>query len=90
MVKTINFQDTFLFIYNVQGLANVNSDYSDPGHNIKNFKSGMTVAIDIQILLQNFKAFKKVDAIKVYLFLLLRIYLVDDPVHSIMSTQDKH
>ena len=89
VVKTIYFQDIFPFTYDVWGLADVNSDYPGPGHDVNNFKSGATVAIKFQILLQNFKASKKVDAIKTYSFRLLEVYLVDDPVHSTISTPDK-
>ncbi len=47
------------------------------------------MTVEFQILLRNFKASKKVDAIKAYLFRLLRMYLVDDPMHSTMSTPNK-
>lgn len=47
------------------------------------------MAIEFQILLQNFKTSKKVDAIKAYLFRLLGIYLVDDLVYSTILTPDK-
>ncbi len=64
VVKTIHFQDTFLFMYDVWESANVSSDFSDPGHDVDNFKMGATVVVEFQILSHNFKASKKVDAIK--------------------------
>ena len=78
LVRTIYFQDTFPFTYDVRRSADVNSDYPNPGHNVDNFKSGATVAVEFQILSRNFKASKKVDAVKAYSFRLLGVYLVDD------------
>ncbi len=89
MVRTIHFQDTFPFIYDVQESANVSSDFPDPGHDVDNFKAGAIVAVEFQILSRNFKASKKVDAVKAYLFRLLGVYLVDDLIHSTMSTPNK-
>ena len=54
MMKTIYFQDIILFTYDVRGLMDVNSDYFDPGHDVDNFKSGATLDVEFQILLQNF------------------------------------
>lgn len=59
LVKTIYFQDSFLFTYDVRGSADVNSNYPNPGHNVNDFKSGATVAVEFQIILRNFKASKK-------------------------------
>lgn len=89
MVRAIHFQDTFPFTYDVRGSADVDSDYPDPGHDVDDFKSGATVAVEFQILSRNFKASKKVDAVKAYSFRLLGVYLVDDPMHSTMSTPEK-
>lgn len=89
VVKIIYFQDLFPFTYDVWRLANINNNYPKSGHNIDNFKSGATVTIKFQILLQNFKVSKKVDIVKVYLFRLLGIYLVDNPVYSTMLTLKK-
>lgn len=66
MIKTIHFQDTFPFIYDVRGSVDVNSDYPNLGHDVDNFKLGATMAIKFQILSQNFKASKKVDIVKTY------------------------
>lgn len=90
VVRTIHFQDTFPFTYDVRKSANVNSDYPDPGHAVDDFKSGATVAIEFQVLSRaTSKLPKKVDAVKVYSFRLLGVYLIDDPVQSTMSTPDK-
>ncbi len=89
MVKTIHFQNTFPFIYDIWESANVSSEFPDVGHNVNNFKARATVVVEFQILLHNFKASKKVDAVKAYLFQLLRIYLIDDLMHSTISTLNK-
>ncbi len=89
MVRTIHFQDTFPFIYDVRESADVRSDFPDPGHDVDDFKGGATVAVEFQILLRNFKASKKIDAVKAYSFRLLGVYLVDDPIHSTMSMPNK-
>lgn len=68
VVRTIYFQDIFLITYDIWGLADLNSNYPEPGHNINDFKSGARVAVEFQILSQNFKASKKFDAMKAYLF----------------------
>ncbi len=47
------------------------------------------MVVEFQILSRNFKTSKKVDAVKAYLFQLLGVYLVDDPIHSTMSTPNK-
>lgn len=59
----------------------MNNDFSNPGYNIDNFKVEITIIIEFQILLPNFKASKKIDAVKVYLFQLLKVYLVNNPIH---------
>ncbi len=89
MVRTIYFQDTFLFTYNVRESADMSSDFPDPGHNVDNFKGVAIVAVEFQILSRNFKASKKIDVVKAYLFRLLEMYLVDDPIHSTISTLNK-
>lgn len=90
MVKTIYFQDIFPFTYDVWGLADINSDYFNPKYNVNNFKLGAIMAVEFQILLQNFKVSKKVDVVKIYSFCLLGVYFVNDSMHSIMSTLEKH
>ena len=89
VVRTIHFQDTFPFTYDVWRSADIDTDYPNPGHNVNDFKSGARVAIEFQILSWNFKASKKVDTVKAYSFQLLGVYLVNDPVHSTMSIPDK-
>ncbi len=89
VVRTIHFQDNFPFMYDIRESANVSSDFPDPGHDVDDFKAGATVAVEFQILSRNFKASKKVDAVKAYSFRLLGVYLVDDPMHSTMSTPNK-
>ncbi len=78
-------------MYDIRELAIVSSNFSDdPGHNVDDFKARATMAVKFQILLYNFKASKKVDVVKAYLFRLLGVYLIDDPIHSTMSTPNKH
>ena len=89
MVRTIHFQDTFPFTYDVWRSADVDTNYPDPEHDVDDFKSGARVAMEFQILSRNFKASKKVNVVKTYSFQLLGLYLVDDSVHSTMSTPDK-
>ncbi len=89
VVRTIHFQDTFPFTYDVRGSANVSSDFPDSGHNVDDFKVGAIVAVEFQILSRNFKASKKVDVVKSYSFGLLGVYLIDDLMHSTMSTPNK-
>lgn len=89
IVRTIYFQDTFLFTYDIQGSADVTSNYSNPRHNVNNFKSDAIIAVEFQILLQNFKVSKKFDIIKTYSFRLLGVYLINDSVYSIILTLNK-
>ena len=49
-------------------LVDISSNFPDSRHNIDNFKTRATIAIESQVLLQNFKAFKKIDVVKTYLF----------------------
>ena len=67
----------------------VDKDYSNLGHNVDNFKIGAKVAMEFQINSRNFKASKKIDAIKAHLFRLLGVYLVDNPSNETMSTPKK-
>lgn len=89
VVKTIHWQDTFLFIYDDRKSADVNTDFPNSEYNVNDFKSDATVAVKFQILSHNFKAFIKVDAVKVYLFWLLGVYFVDYQALSTMLTLDK-
>lgn len=41
VVRTIHFQDTFPFTYDVRGSADVNSNFPDPRHDVDDFKSGV-------------------------------------------------
>ena len=45
--------------------------------------------IEFLVLPQNFKSFQYVDIIKIYLFLLLGIYLNNNLIHLTMSAPDK-
>lgn len=56
----------------------INSNSLKLRYDIDNFKSGITVVVVFQILSYNFKTSKKVDTIKVYLFRLLEVYLIND------------
>lgn len=89
IIRTIYFQDTFPFIYNVWKSADVSSNFSDPGYDVDNFKAGVIVALEFQILSRNFKASNKVDTVKANLFQLLGIYLIDNPIHSTILTLNK-
>lgn len=89
VVRTIYWQDIFLFTYEVWKSADVNTDFPDPRHNVNNFMSGATVVVEFQIMLCKFKTCNKVDIVKTYLFRLFGIYLIDDPVQSIMLISDK-
>lgn len=68
----------------------MSSDFPDSGYDIDDFKAGVIVAVEFQILLHNFKISKKINTVKVYSFLLLRVYLVDNPIHSIILMPNKH
>lgn len=89
VIKTIYFQNTFPFTYDVWKLANINSNFLDVGHNDNDFKSNIIVVMEFEILLYKFKASKKVDVIKTYLFWLLGVSFLDDLVQSIMSISNK-
>lgn len=84
VVMTIYFQDIFSFIYSNRESAEVSSNFFDLGYDVDDFKAEATIAIEVQILLRNFKNFKKIDVMKPYLFWLLGVYLVNDPIYSIM------
>lgn len=45
VIKTIYFQNIFPFIYDVRGLADINSNYPDLEHNVNDFKLGARVAV---------------------------------------------
>lgn len=47
------------------------------------------MVIEFQILLYNFKASKKVNVIKTYLFQLLGMYFINDTMHLMMLTPNK-
>ena len=65
-------------------------NYLNPGHDIDDFKAGERVAVEFQVNSRNFKASKKTDTVKSYLFRLLGVYLVHDPSSKTMSTPEKH
>lgn len=88
-VKTIHIQDTFLFTYDVRKTSDMNADYPDPGHDVDDFRNGSKVAVEFQIVSRNFRASKKIDAVKAYSFRLLGVYLIEDPAQSSVSTPDK-
>ena len=89
MVITIYWEDTFQLTYDNRKSADINSNFPNPGHNVNDFKSSAIIAVEYQILLRNFKAFKKVNIVKAYSFRLLRIYLVDNLVQSTILTTNK-
>lgn len=65
-------------------------DLPDLEHDVDNLKVEVMVAIEFQILSPNFKVFKKIDAVKTYLFRLFGVYVINDLIYSIMSTPNKH
>lgn len=67
----------------------IDADYPDPGHDMDNFRNGSKVAVEFQIVSQNFKASKKVDVVKAFSFQLLGVYLIDNPVQATVSTPEK-
>ncbi len=89
IVKTIYYQDTFPFTYDVQKTTDVDADYPNPGHDVDDFKNGSRVVVELRIVSWNFKASKKVDAVKEFSFRLLGVYLIDDPVQTTVSTPEK-
>lgn len=89
IVTAIHLQDSFLFIYSVCKLTKVKGNNPNPGHNVDDFKAGTMVAVKFQLVLRNFKVFKKIDVVKIYLFCLLGVYLINNPALLIMSTLEK-
>lgn len=89
IVQAIHLQDTFSFTYDVRKSAKVKGDYPDPGHDVDDFKAGARVAVEFQIVSRNFKASKRINAVKAYFFRLLGVYLIDEPTNSTMSTPEK-
>lgn len=89
IIQVIHLQDIFSFIHNVHKSAKVKGDYPDLRNDIDNFKAKARVAIEFQIVLCNFKALKRIDAVKAYFFQLLEVYLIDKPTNSTISTLEK-
>lgn len=89
IVKIIHYQDTFPFTYNVRKTTDMDADYPNPGHDVDDFKNGSKVAVEFQIMSRNFKASKKVDAVKAFFFRLLGVYLIDNPIQTTVSTPEK-
>ena len=54
---------------------------------LKQGQNGVT--IKFQVVLHNVKVSKRINAIKVYLFQLLGVYLIDEPTKSTISTCEK-
>lgn len=67
----------------------MSNDFPDLRHDVYDFKVEATIAVEFQILSRNFKTSKKINAIKAYLFRLLKVYLVDNLIHLTMSTANK-
>lgn len=59
VVRTIDFQDTFSFTYDVRRSADVNTDYLDPGHDVDDFRSDATVANRISNPVAQLQSFQK-------------------------------
>lgn len=53
------------------------------------FKARARVVIEFQIVSHNFKALKRIDAIKTYFFQFLGVYLIDKPTNNTISTLEK-
>ena len=86
IVQIILIQDTFLFTYDVYEEVGVDGNYPNPGYDIDNFKTRAKVVVKFQVNSRNFKASKKIDIVKIYLFPFLVVYLVDDPNNKTIST----
>ena len=54
-----------------------------------NFKMRVIIAIKFEILLYNFKVFKKINVVKAYLFRLFKVYSIDDLIHSTIMMLNK-
>lgn len=67
----------------------VEKKYSNLDYNVKNFKAEVKVTVEFQVNFGYFKASKKIDIVKTYLFCLLKVYLVDN-VNNEMSTSEKY
>ncbi len=65
------------------------ANYPNPGHDVDDFKNSSRVVVEFEIMSRNFKASKKVDAIKAFFFRLLGIYLINDPIQITVSTPEK-
>lgn len=76
-------------MYDVWESTNISNNFSNPGHNIDELISGAIVVVEFQILLYNFKASQKVDAVNAYLFQLLGVYLIDDLINLTILTLNK-
>lgn len=89
IVQVIHIYDIFLFTYNVYKEVGVDGNYPNPGYNVDNFKAIIKVVVEFQINSRNFKASKKIDVVKAYLFRLVEIYLVNNLSNKIISTSKK-
>lgn len=64
-------------------------DYLNLNYGVDNFKTGAKVVVEFQVNSRNFKASKKIEPIKIYLFCFLGIYLIDNPSNKTMLTPKK-
>ena len=67
----------------------VDGDFPNPGYDVDNFKAGAKVVAEFQVNFGNFKVGKKIITVKVYLFCLLGVYLVDNLSKETISTLKK-
>ena len=67
----------------------IDRNYPNLGHDIDNFKARAKIAMKFQVNSRNFKARKKIDLVKRYLFRLLGLYLIGGPSNETMSTPKK-
>lgn len=81
----IYLQNTFLLTYNVCKSTKVKDNYPDSRHNVNKFKEGVIIAVEFQLVLRNFKASKKINIVKNYLFRFFGVYLIDKLILSTMS-----
>lgn len=70
-------------------MAKVKGEYLDSGHDVDNFKARAIIAVEFQLVSKNFKVSKKTNNVKIYLFRLLGVYLIDAPALSMMSSPEK-
>lgn len=68
----------------------IEKNYLNLAYDVDNFKARAKVAVKFQVNSRNFKTNKKIDALKIYLFCFLEVYLVDNSNNKNISTFNKY